>query len=129
MGIPSPSDPFDPAPESPAPRPPGLPEESALLENVLAPLLEDFGFWLARGEVLLAHCPETVMPEAERAEMAEALGLARRELSAARALRSAAPTPMALAMETLAPWHQLVLRVWTLGGRLRQAGIVVPPAP
>ncbi|MFY8149472.1 MAG: DUF2605 family protein [Prochlorococcaceae cyanobacterium] len=122
--MPPPPDPRDPAPGLPA----GLPEEGALLESVLAPLLEDFGYWLERGEVLLAHCPDTVMPPTERSELAEALSLARRELSAARALRSAAPAPMALAMETLAPWHQLVLRVWTLGGRMRQAGIVVPPA-
>jgi hypothetical protein len=33
---------------------------------------------------------------------------------------------MALEMATLAPWHQLVLTVWTLSANLRLAGIQSP---
>ena len=48
------------------------------------------------------------------------------ELAAARALRQAAPTPMALEMATIAPWHQLVLEVWSLSAALRAAGVTLP---
>jgi hypothetical protein len=34
---------------------------------------------------------------------------------------------MALSMETMAPWHQLVLRVWSLSARLRGSGVSLPP--
>jgi hypothetical protein len=48
---------------------------------------------------------------------------ARRELGAARALRAAAPAPMALDMAALRPWHALVIEVWGLSAALRKAGV------
>jgi hypothetical protein len=32
---------------------------------------------------------------------------------------------MALDMDAMAPWHQLMLRVWSLSSLLRQAGLVL----
>jgi hypothetical protein len=32
---------------------------------------------------------------------------------------------MALEMATIAPWHQLVVEVWSLSAALRAAGVVV----
>ena len=43
-----------------------------------------------------------------------------------RGLRQAAPAPMALDMDTLTPWHQLVLKVWNLSAALRLAGVPLP---
>ena len=132
--LPDPSDPLSrPLPGSatgPAsgPLPAGSPE-GALLDGLLNPLMEDFSDWLQRGLVLLQYCPEAVMPAAERQALAESLEQALKDVAAARALRAAISTPMALDMEALAPWHQLVLRVWALASQLRQAGIVVPAAP
>jgi hypothetical protein len=102
-----------------------FPSESAgeLLEQVLAPLLDDFQQSFERGLVLLEHCPDRVLTEAERADLKARLDQAQAELAAARALRQAAPTPMALEMATIAPWHQLVLEVWSLSAALRAAGI------
>jgi hypothetical protein len=94
-----------------------------LLEQVLAPLLNDFQQSFDRGLLLLQHCPDRVLPEAARAELKQRLDRAQAELAAARALRQAAPTPMALEMATIAPWHQLVLEVWSLSAALRAAGI------
>jgi hypothetical protein len=104
------------------------PSESAgdLLEQVLAPLLDDFQQSFSRGQVLLAHCPDRVMGQAERAELKARLDRCQAELAAARALRQAAPTPMALEMATIAPWHQLVLEVWSLSAALRAAGVALP---
>jgi len=97
-----------------------------LLEQVLAPLLDDFQQSFSRGQVLLQHCPDRVLPEAERADLKARLDQAQAELAAARALRQAAPTPMALEMATIAPWHQLVLEVWSLSAALRAAGVTLP---
>jgi len=97
-----------------------------LLEQVLAPLLDDFQQSFSRGQVLLAHCPDRVLSEVERAELKARLDRAQAELAAARALRQAAPTPMALEMATIAPWHQLVLEVWSLSAALRAAGVALP---
>ena len=33
---------------------------------------------------------------------------------------------MALEMETLAPWHQLMLSVWNLSAALRRHGVTLP---
>mgnify|MGYP003339399850 FL=1 len=60
---------------------------------------------------------------AERTALRERLETARAELLAARALRAAAPIPMALDMATIAPWHRLVLEVWSLSAALRAAGV------
>ena len=94
-----------------------------LLEQVLVPLLNDFQQSFERGLLLLQHCPDRVLPEAARSELKQRLDRAQAELAAARALRQAAPTPMALEMATIAPWHQLVLEVWSLSAALRAAGI------
>ncbi|MEB3354384.1 MAG: DUF2605 family protein [Cyanobacteriota bacterium] len=101
--------------------------DAELLEHLLGSLLSDFSLWFDRGLRLLDLCPDTVMPPGQRQDLAEALQAARRELQAAVALRGATPAPMALSMETMAPWHQLVLRVWSLSARLRGSGVSLPP--
>ena len=100
-----------------------------LLDGLLGSLLNDFRFWLERGAVLLEHCPDQVMPADARAQLAEQLDVARRELAAASSLRQAAPSPMALDMATLAPWHRLVLEVWGLSAKLRLAQVPLPELP
>ena len=100
-----------------------------LLDGLLDGLLDDFRHWFARGVVLLDHCPDAVMPEVERLALRDQLELANRELAAASSLRQATPTPMALEMATLAPWHQLVLSVWTLSSNLRRSGVQLQNRP
>ena len=104
------------------------PSDSAasLLEQVLAPLLDDFQQSFARGLVLLEHCPDRVLTKEARNELKGRLTQGQAELAAARALRQATSTPMALDMATIAPWHQLVLEVWSLSAALRAAGVVMP---
>jgi hypothetical protein len=108
-----------------------LPPEAAgrLLDELLEPLLQDFATSFARGFDLLEHCPESVFSLAQQQRLLGRLEEARRELAAARALRAAAPTSMALAMGTLAPWHELVVEVWSLSAALRAAGIRPDPLP
>jgi hypothetical protein len=103
--------------------------DAALLEHLLGSLLEDFSLWFERGQLLLDLCPDPVMSPELRQELRDALQQASSELRAAVALRDATPAPMALPMETMAPWHQLVLRVWSLSARLRRSGVELPPLP
>jgi hypothetical protein len=105
------------------------PAPGELLDGLLGSLLGDFSFWFERGLVLLNHCPDSIMGPDERSVLAEQLQLASRELAAARSLRQAAPTPMALELATLAPWHRLVLEVWGLSAKLRLAQVPLPELP
>ena len=112
---------------SPSSLPPSSPQPAGqLLDQLLDSLLLDFRFWFARGLLLLDHCPDRVMPPDQRAALAEELQQAQRLLQAASSLRQAAPAPMVLEMQTLAPWHQLVLQVWNLSAALRLAGVPLP---
>ena len=67
--------------------------------------------------------------QADLSALRQRLEQARKELSAASSLRQAVPSPMALEMETLAPWHQLVLTVWNLSASLRASGVPLPAHP
>ncbi|MFN9070694.1 MAG: DUF2605 family protein [Cyanobacteriota bacterium] len=104
----------------------GEPEPGELLDQVLIPLLADFEETFARGQVLLDHCPDRVLPPPGRTALRERLTDAQAALAAARALRAAAPTPMALDMATITPWHELVVEVWSLSAALRAAGVELP---
>ena len=92
-----------------------LPDSAGdLLNQVLNPLLDDFQQSFERGLELLDHCPDQVLASQARDDLRQRLRQAQAELQAARALRAAAPTPMALDMATISPWHALVLEVWSL---------------
>jgi hypothetical protein len=101
----------------------GPDDAGALLEEVLGPLLDDFAASFERGLLLLEHCPERVLSLADQLNLENRLLEARAELRAARALRAAAPVPMALDMATITPWHALLMEVWSLSASLRAAGI------
>ena len=101
------------------------PDSGQLLEELLDSLLADFEFWFCRGLQLLELAPDSLVPPSEQRRLGTALTTALAELAAARALRRASPCPMALDMDAMAPWHQLMLRVWSLSSLLRQAGVVL----
>ena len=107
---------------------PPPPDAAGLLESLLKPLLEDFDSSFRRGLELLEICPEAVLGVEARAELRQRLQRSQAELQAARSLRAAAPVPMALDMGAIAPWHALVVEVWSLSAALRAAGIL-PPSP
>lgn len=98
-------------------------DAAALLESVLGPLLEDFDSSFERGLKLLEICPDAVLSSEDRELMRSRLLEAQAQLNAARALRAAAPAPMALEMATITPWHELLVEVWSLSAALRAAGI------
>ncbi|NDF61582.1 MAG: DUF2605 family protein [Synechococcaceae bacterium WBB_3_034] len=115
--------------ESPAPQPSGAasPQEpAALLDQLLESLFEDFVFWFERGLLLLEHTPEPLLPPGERNGLRHDLQEGLRAIAAARALRGACSAPMAVDLEAMAPWHRLMMRVWSLSSLLRAAGVALP---
>lgn len=96
-------------------------QADALLESLLDSLLNDFSHWFNRGEELLAVCPDLVMAPDQRQAMAARLEEGRKAITATRALVQASPQAMAVSMEAMAPWHQLVTEVWALAARISQA--------
>jgi len=103
-----------------------LPADAAgLLESLLTPLLEDFETSFRRGLQLLELCPDRVLGEQARTDLRHRLDEAQAGLRAARCLRAAAPVPMALDMGAIAPWHALLVEVWSLSAALRAAGVKV----
>jgi hypothetical protein len=102
------------------------PDSAELLDQLLASLFEDFDFWFQRGLLLLDRTPEALMRAPERQSLRADLTAGLAGLAAARALLGAAPTPMAVAMEAMVPWHRLMMRVWTLSSLLRRAGVALP---
>ena len=96
-------------------------EADALLESLLDSLLNDFNHWFKRGQELLAACPDSVMTPDERDVMRVRLDEGLKAIAATRALVNATPAAMAVSMEAMTPWHQLVIEVWGLAGRISKA--------
>ena len=93
-------------------------DAGALLDELLASLLDDFEHWFQRGEELLQACPEEVMPSEERQRMEERLQDGKKAIAATRSLVAASTQPMAISMEVMNPWHGLVTEVWALAAKL-----------
>ena len=93
-------------------------DAGALLDELLASLLDDFEHWFQRGEELLQACPEEVMPSEERQCMEERLQDGKKAIAATRSLVAASTQPMAVSMEVMNPWHGLVTEVWALAAKL-----------
>jgi hypothetical protein len=93
-------------------------DAGALLDELLASLLDDFEHWFQRGEELLQACPDAVMPLEGRQQMAIRLQEGKKAIAATRALVAASTQPMAVSMEVMNPWHGLVTEVWALAAKL-----------
>ena len=93
-------------------------DAGALLDELLASLLNDFEHWFKRGEDLLQACPDEVMSPEERQRMQARLEDGNKAIAATRALVAASTQPMAVSMEVMNPWHGLVTEVWALAARL-----------
>ena len=94
-------------------------DAGALLNELLASLLDDFEHWFQRGEELLQACPEEVMPLQERRLMEERLQDGKKAIAATRSVVAASTQPMAVSMEVMNPWHGLVTEG---GGRAARLG-------
>ena len=96
-------------------------EADALLESLLDSLLNDFNHWFKRGQELIEACPDSVMSLDEREAMKVRIDEGLKAIAATRSLVNATPAAMAISMETMTPWHQLVMEVWGLAVRVSEA--------
>ena len=96
-------------------------EADALLESLLDSLLNDFNHWFKRGQELLAACPDSVLTPDDREAMGVRIDEGLKAIAATRALVSATPAAMAISMEAMKPWHQLVIEIWGLAARVSEA--------
>ena len=97
-------------------------DAGALMSTLLGSLLDDFDSWFRRGESLLCDCPDCVMTEPDRLEMARRLAEARKAISATRSLLAASDQPMAVSMNAMTAWHLLMTEVWSLSARIAAQG-------
>ena len=93
-------------------------DAGALLDELLASLLDDFEHWFQLGEELLQACPDEVMSSEERQRMEERLQDGKKAIAATRSLVAASTQHMAVSMEVMNPWHGLVTEVWALAAKL-----------
>ena len=96
-------------------------EADALLESLLDSLLNDFNHWFKRGQELIEACPDSVMSLDEREAMKVRIDEGLKAIAATRSLVNATPVAMAISMEAMTPWHQLVMEVWGLAVRVSEA--------
>ena len=96
-------------------------EADELLKSLLDSLLNDFNHWFKRGQELLTACPDSVMTRVEREAMGVRIDEGLKAITATRALVNATPAAMAISMEAMPPWHQLVTEVWVLAARVSEA--------
>ena len=96
-------------------------EADALLESLLDSLLNDFNHWFKRGQELIEACPASVMSLDEREAMKVRIDEGLKAIAATRSLVNATPAAMAISMEAMTPWHQLVMEVWGLAVRVSEA--------
>ena len=96
-------------------------EGGDLLASLLASLLADFDHWFTRGQAILEQCPDGVLSSRDRLELAERLADAKRSIAATRSLLQASSEPVAVSMQAMAPWHQLVMEVWALSARVSRS--------
>ena len=93
-------------------------EADALLESLLDSLLNDFNHWFKRGQELIEACPDSVMSLDEREAMKVRIDEGLKAIAATRSLVNATPAAMAISMDAMTPWHQLVMEVWGLAVRV-----------
>ena len=87
------------------------------MASLLGSLLDDFDHWFARGEELLSGCSEDQLSDSEQRDLSQRLKEGQQAIAATRALVAATDEPMAVSMEAMKPWHDLVTDVSGLAAR------------
>ncbi len=97
---------------------PDLPDDPTLLKRILLPLLDDFLFWYAHAEELLAGDRLDFLAPGEQQALLERVRTARAEVRSATALCDA--TGLGIDTAAVKHWHGLVIECWQVAARKRQ---------
>ena len=82
---------------------------SQLLKDVLQPLLDDFQYWFARSRRLLETEQISFLTEQQKSSLLARVQQAQDEVNTAKMLFSATQGQVGLNMETIMPWHKLLV--------------------
>jgi hypothetical protein len=99
---------------------PSQPSETEILQQVLAPLLEDFQYWFQRSLSLLASETMPFLSTQEQEDLLNRLKNAQAEVQAANTLFKATGGTTGIDTEVLLPWHRLVGECWAIARKWRE---------
>ncbi|MDJ0617146.1 MAG: DUF2605 domain-containing protein [Calothrix sp. MO_192.B10] len=92
---------------------------SELLKDILQPLLEDFQYWFARSHKLLETEQISFLSDQEKFALLARVKQAQYEVNTAKMLFSAIEGQVGIDMETIMPWHQLLMECRQVAMRFR----------
>ncbi|PZO18697.1 MAG: DUF2605 domain-containing protein [Leptolyngbya foveolarum] len=105
---------------TPSDPPSDLPEDKALLETILPPLLDDFQHWFDRTLTLLDTREISFLSAAEKEDLKVRVQTAQKQVSASKALTSLTDSQAGIEMPVVMAWHKLVHECWGVALRLRR---------
>ncbi|CAN1213239.1 DUF2605 domain-containing protein [Tumidithrix helvetica PCC 7403] len=94
--------------------------ESDLLKQLLEPLLEDFRYWFERSQELLEREKLEFMSEVEQSTLLQKVRTAQQEVGTATSLFNLTGHQVGIDVETMMPWHSLLMECQAVGIRYRQ---------
>ena len=100
---------------------PSQPSETEILQQVLAPLLEDFQYWFNRSSSLLESETMPLLSAEEQADLSARIKKAQAEVHAASTLFHATGGRAGVETKVLMPWHRLVAECWSIARKWRES--------
>lgn len=94
--------------------------ESELLKHLLEPLLDDFRYWFERSQNLLETEKLNFMLESEQLALLTRVKEASLAVNTAVMMFNATDKQVGIEVETMLPWHQLLMECRSVGMRFRQ---------
>lgn len=99
---------------------PSQPSETEILQQVLAPLLEDFHYWFKRSFSLLESETMPFLTLEEQADLLKRIKTAQGEVEAANALFKLTGGTAGVETKVLMSWHRLVAECWAIARKWRE---------
>jgi len=96
------------------------PRETALLDQLLTPLLEDFSYWFERSYNLLSTEKIDFLSEAEQTTLLDRITTAQKELVAAKTLFNLSGHRVGVDAAAMLPWHRLLVECQGIALRHRR---------
>ena len=99
---------------------PSQPSETEILQQVLAPLFDDFQYWFKRSSSLLESETMPFLTSEEQANLLKRIKTAQAEVQAASTLFHATEGKAGVETQVLMPWHRLVAECWAVARKWRE---------
>lgn len=86
--------------------------QAELLQTILKPLLDDFGYWFNRAINLLSDHEIPTLTSDEQTDLLARVTQAHKEVQAAQVLFSSMGGEVGVGMDSVNQWHKLVAECW-----------------